>query len=100
MVMRDADDWEFEDLNKAEAWITVAALEIGISFGDLRGEMDDAEETILKENDPEGFAKYGRCPDADLVLRNVEQLIESLMSQKSNSQVFSFSFASETFLLH
>ena len=48
MVMRDAEDWEFEDLNKAEAWITVAALEIGISFGDLRGEMDAAKEKILK----------------------------------------------------
>ena len=87
MGQRGAEDFEFEDLNQAEAWITVAALEIGISFVDLRGEMDNAEEAILKQSDPEGYAKYGRCPDSDLVIKKVEMLIESLLSQKTSSQV-------------
>ncbi len=65
LALREAEDWEFENLNKSEAGITIVALESGIDFGDLRLAMDNAEESILKQSDPVEFAKYGRCRDAE-----------------------------------
>ncbi len=88
MALREAEDWEFEDLNKAEAWITNLGVECGILFGDLRLAMDNAEEAILQQNDPAGFARWGRCPESDLVQQRVAELIDSLLSQNSQVPIF------------
>ncbi len=88
MALREAEEWEFEDLNKAEAGITIVGLESGIDFGDLRFAMDNAEEAILQQNDPAGFARWGRCPESDLVQQRVAELIDSLLSQNSQVPIF------------